>query len=82
MLFRSIAKEGAGLLPADMINSLNTGLQEVQKLSENVIKEGTKAIETGVKQTTEAAGKAIEDTQKQLKEGLDSLLKKPKSDDK
>ena len=82
IIVEGIAKEGAGLLPADMINSLNTGLQEVQKLSENVIKEGTKAIETGVKQTTEAAGKAIEDTQKQLKEGLDSLLKKPKSDDK
>jgi hypothetical protein len=77
-----IAKQGAGLLPADMINSLNAGLQEVRKLPENIIKEGSKAIETGVNQTKEAAEKAIGDTQKQLKDGIDTLIKKPQPDEK
>lgn len=62
-LTNGIAKQGAGLLPDDMVEGLNTSLKELGKVGEAMLQEGTKVLDGGKKsidETLQKGGEAVE----------------------
>jgi len=67
-----VAKEGVGVLPKEMVNTMKLTLDKTIELSETASKEGEKIID---------AGKGVIESGKEATEGLKGLLK-PKKNDK
>lgn len=65
-----IAQQGAGILPPDMLNSLNDQIKELRNLTEGLLKEGA-GLGTDILKQGEDAGKNIT-------EGLKGILKPKK----
>lgn len=83
----SIAEHGAGKIPAELLNPLKNQLQQLEQLSETLLKEGKEVTEeilkTGqdldkdAKQIGEDIGKEVKD----IAEGIKDLIKPKKQED-
>ena len=76
-----IAKQGAGILPDDIIGPLGDTLENLSAAADALIKEGGKVLQQGQETTKEL----LEDTKKvgdDLKKGIDGLLKTKDKEEK
>ena len=72
-----IAQQGAGILPADLVNGLESQLQAFGQIGQQALQAGQKAIEGAVQSATQSLEQTTEGLQKSgesLKKGLEGLL--------
>lgn len=67
---KGVAKQGAGKLPADIINTLENTLGNISKISDAAVKEGQKLLDAGKEE-----GEKMLDTGKGILEGAKGILK-------
>lgn len=72
---QGVAKQGAGVLPEDLLGSMQETLQNLGDLTDTFRKEGQKLLESGGKETQEMLEKGQE-SGKKLIEGVKGLLDK------
>ena len=69
-----VSKQGAGVLPKDVLNSVQGALQNIEEMTNIISEQGQKMLESG--------GKEIQESGKKMLEGVQGILKQKEENQK